>query len=891
MIRKLVQQKFNLLCIIFISTLLVVSTNTYAEDIFIYNNIAYKIIKENEVEVTSILNAAKENIQLPDAIRLGYADGISVPDKFMYLGTEYRVTRLGDSAFSAGWGITSFNLPSSITSIGDYAFQNCGRITSIRIPDGVLEIGKYAFDGCGALSEIHLPDSLSIIQEWTFYQCINLRSIQIPQKVKRIDKDAFKDCPGLSSLFLLSVAPPSIVPESFYDATYDFARVYIPKEAENAYLSNSNWNRFKIISSPPIEIEGITYAITDENKVEVVPGTAFYKGTLSIPKEIVNQGEKYLVEKVGTHAFYHCVDLESIILSEGILSIGDYAFDNCQKLTSIAIPSSLKSIGNRSFSECATLSSPTLSKGVEKIGWYAFYKCENITSIEFSENIKDIGTNAFDLCTGIQSVTVNSVSPPLLAKNGFNNDTYTQAILYLPKDGYNAYSKHAEWGQFINKQIKGIFEKDGITYRIVNTDTVTVERGLYAGKITIPSTVTHEEKTYKITSLDEKAFYQCSELTSVHLLEGITAIGDSAFYQCGALISVDLPISLKTIGKSVFSYCYKLKSIDLPTDLISIGSYTFNCCIALTSATIPEGVTQLEEATFGGCEGLISVTLPKGLTSLNKWAFVYCPALTSIVLPEGLTSIGEGAFENCYGLVSVSNPTTLKKIGKGAFYHCNKMTTINLPEGLTEIEKEGFIDCKALSSIVLPNSLTNLGEAAFAYCENLTTINIPEDITSIEYCTFMGCGLTSIILPQSITNIGEYVFESCPSLVSVLIQANTPPVISSSTFKTYNSNTILYVPGLSLARYQEAPIWNTFDNIRAYDPNFILDPAAENSTLLLISSSEGNLSIISTKVQEVILYNESGKAIYHLHLQAGENRFDNLLSGIYIVKGEKIQVR
>ena len=83
----------------------------------------------------------------------------------------------------------------------------------------------------------------------------------------------------------------------------------------------------------------------------------------------------------------------------------------------------------------------------------------------------------------------------------------------------------------------------------------------YGGDVVIPASVNHEGESYPVTRIGDQAFYECHELTSVTIPEGVTAIGNEAFGRCYELTSVIIPGSIKTIGEAAFQNCYKLNSI------------------------------------------------------------------------------------------------------------------------------------------------------------------------------------------------------------------------------------------------------------------------------------------------------------------------------------------
>lgn len=126
----------------------------------------------------------------------------------------------------------------------------------------------------------------------------------------------------------------------------------------------------------------------------------------------------------------------------------------------------------------------------------------------------------------------------------------------------------------------------------------------YSGKVTIPSSITYEGTTYRVTSIGDYAFSSCSSLTDITIPNTITWIGDYAFAYCSSLIYVGIPRSVTRIGHSAFWGCSSLIYVAIPNSVTSIESYTFGGCSSLTSLTIPNSVTSIGKGAFYVCDEL-----------------------------------------------------------------------------------------------------------------------------------------------------------------------------------------------------------------------------------------------------------------------------------------------
>ena len=178
-----------------------------------------------------------------------------------------------------------------------------------------------------------------------------------------------------------------------------------------------------------------------------------------------------------------------------------------------------------------------------------------------------------------------------------------------------------------------------------------------------------------VTSIGDKAFRGCSDLTSVTIGNGVKTIGNQAFYYCTSLASANLGSGVESIGSSAFNNCTSLTSLTLPSTVTSIGVGAFSFCDHLFSINIPSGITDIPESAFFGCTSLASIEIPSSVKTIGMAAFCNC-GLTSVTLPEGVTLIGRGAFEGCASLASVTIPESVTSIGEGAFIECNNLTDV-----------------------------------------------------------------------------------------------------------------------------------------------------------------------------------------------------------------------
>lgn len=127
-----------------------------------------------------------------------------------------------------------------------------------------------------------------------------------------------------------------------------------------------------------------------------------------------------------------------------------------------------------------------------------------------------------------------------------------------------------------------------VTKSSAKSGTVSVigAKSKSATSVSIPKTVKISGYTFKVTSIEAKAFSGYKKLTKAVIGENIKSVGKSSFKGCAKLKTVSLGKNVTTISEAAFSGCKSLTSITIGAKVSSIGKEAFKSCTKLKTITI-----------------------------------------------------------------------------------------------------------------------------------------------------------------------------------------------------------------------------------------------------------------------------------------------------------------
>jgi hypothetical protein len=171
----------------------------------------------------------------------------------------------------------------------------------------------------------------------------------------------------------------------------------------------------------------------------------------------------------------------------------------------------------------------TIGSSVEIIGYNAFSDSD-ITSINIPASVREIGNKAFSGCSALTAVYITNLD---------------------------------NWCS-------------------MNFANATANPLYYAKNLYVNNVLIQELTIDAVQKINDYAFYNCENITSIKIGGTVKEIGISAFYGCAKVTNIELSGQVQKINNNAFSGCNRCVKITIPTSVEYIGQNVFSNCDSLT---------------------------------------------------------------------------------------------------------------------------------------------------------------------------------------------------------------------------------------------------------------------------------------------------------------------
>ena len=795
---------------------------------------------------------------------------ISLPD-----GINSKLSVIGANAFQNCKGLTSVVIPNTVTHIDAYAFVGCSNLKSVTIGNGVKEIGNATFNDCTSLERVdisdlvvwfnidfiqytggylatsnplyyakHLyiggveltnltvPDEVTNIKQNVFYNCEGLTSVSIPNtsNVISIGGDAFYGCKNITSLQLNNKL--KTIGKSAFASCELIESLVIPDEvttiAAAAFANCTNLKELTLGENVEVIETGFwgpAFSGTAITEITVPEKLQYLSGFWNSQLNTVNIGTTSLIEIADGGKDYplpvsriNITDLSTFMNIKKYLG-GYDLYLNGNLIEDLVVPSSVEDIIEKAMCGCRCLKSVTIPSHVNSIGNNAFLYCTSIEKVTFEGGSPTIGSGVFNIYNNTYFIT--RMQTPSEAPYALVNNCNNTHILCVPSGCKEKYETAEGWKEFryiVEAEPEEVFLERGNLYRINGNELTFLKGGNYGlWGYYMPETVTYQEKTYDVTTIDGVVYEGFSP--DIVIYNKVKSIAEGAFASCTGV-------------HSVTSYL---------RNPFAINSNVFSDEVKQTiTLRVPYGTKTKYQSTDGWKDFQNIVEMdpepakPYAVYDNGTLTF-YDDNLrserqgTTYDLNEGVVNQGQNApgwiqqtiqkvvFDASF---SQARPTTTS----GWFYKCSDLTTIEGWEYLNTSQvvymDYMFANCTQLETVDLSHfntgNVTSM-QLMFDQCKKLKTLDLSGfDTHSLKYTyrMFGYCGITQLDLSSWKTSnlIDVYsMFAGCEDLAYLNLSSfNTNNVTNMNNLCIGCRSLSALVLGNQFACDATVPVQNAF---------------------------------------------------------------------------------
>lgn len=219
--------------------------------------------------------------------------------------------------------------------------------------------------------------------------------------------------------------------------------------------------------------------------------------------------------------------------------------------------------------------------------------------------------------------TAGTATKPFIPKAG-------ELIVYEPDNNYDVRTKigNGETPVHLLPWVSGCNESVGLSFASNDDGTCYVQNIGQCNDtdIIIPK---YSPAGEKVTSIGEFAFLAQNSITSVTIPSSVKRLENEAFSECENLTTVIFEEGLTYIGHGALTSTGIL-SINIPNSVVEIDGYAFASCPNLSSVIIGNSVAEIGDEAFSACESLKYIVIPKSVTTIYQTSFESCISLTDI---------------------------------------------------------------------------------------------------------------------------------------------------------------------------------------------------------------------------------------------------------------------
>lgn len=367
----------------------------------------------------------------------GTEERVTIPDT---------VEVVGESAFENNQKVQFVVIPKSVKRLDAYVFWGCNNLEEVVLGKGLTAVDEYSFAGCTGLKQITIPENVQSIDAQAFAGCVNLTDIYIPATVTVIAEDAFLNCDNVTihadEGSVAAQFSQKLAEQKNRDPLVTAAPVQTPTavsrpDTQATTEPVSTATPAPVATPVPGNVLGSTIIVGNHALVMVHPGEEKVQQGYTEPEAGQETGEEQDITaetengKIPEWMYYRNQSVSAVTIPEGTTEIGRFAFSR-SSLRTVTIPEGVTTIDYAAFYHCDNLDNVILPDTVNTVGAKAFTHTGWMD--DFEENSMDDFLISGDILVAYKGNLPEVVIPDgvrVIAEEAFRNHTELKKV-HLP---------------------------------------------------------------------------------------------------------------------------------------------------------------------------------------------------------------------------------------------------------------------------------------------------------------------------------------------------------------------------------------------------------------------------------------------------------------------------